>query len=143
MPKDSLEEISGINSEFEGKIVKPILMEDWALMCSKLRSLLMADAYKLEDFEIQQKELDAVRKMGIDRADVHRSMGRNEISELFFWSALKLNNWNKADMNTWLDSLSMEFVDDNSLPKVQELYSLILTISVPQPKGKVEVTENP
>jgi hypothetical protein len=141
MPKDSLEEISGVNSEFEGKIIKPILMEDWALMESKLRSLLLTAAYKLEDYETQQSELDYVRKMGIDRSVVHQYMGRIEIAELFYWSALKLNKWTKAEMNDWLNEIYAIEVPEGALNRLQDLYVLILTISVPQPKEKAEAED--
>jgi len=142
MPKDSLEEISGVNSEFEGKIVKPILMEDWALMESKLRSLLLTDAYHIEDFETQQAELDYVRKMGLDRSVVHQYMNRIEIAELFYWLALKLNNWTKAEMNDWLNEIYAIEVPEGALNRLYGLYKHIMDISVPQPKEKAEAEDN-
>ena len=142
MPKDSLEQISGVNSEFEGKIVKPILMEDWALMESKLRSLLLTDAYHIEDFETQQAELDYVRKMGLDRSVVHQYMNRIEIAELFYWLALKLNNWTKAEMNDWLNEIYAIEVPEGALNRLYGLYKHIMDISVPQPKEKAEAEDN-
>jgi hypothetical protein len=117
-------------------------MEDWALMESKLRSLLLTDAYKIEDYETQQAELDYVRKMGIDRSVVHQYMARIEIAELFYWSALKLNNWTKDAMNDWLNEIYAIEVPEGALNRLQDLYVHILTISVPQPKEKAEAEDN-
>jgi hypothetical protein len=131
--KDSLEEISGANSEFEGKIIKPILLEDWASMFSKLRSLLMSDAYKLEDFDIRQQELQSVRAMPITSQDIFRSLGRDEIFIEFFWSALKLNKWAKEDMKEWL--VNLEIDEEKGINKQQDLMTLIMDLSIPKPKA--------
>ncbi len=138
---DNLEQVSGVNGEFEGKIVKPILMEDWAVMFAKLRSLLVTDAYKIGDPETRQLELQAVRAMPISQIDIRRSMGRPEIFEAFFWSALKLNKWTMAEMREWIDNL--EFDDIKGVNKPQDLFSYIIDLSVPKPKGNGEAIDSP
>ena len=130
---DNLEQVAGANSEFEGKIVKPILNEDWALMFSKLRSLLLSDAYKIEDMETRQLELQAVRAMPISFVDIRRSMGRSEIFNAFFWSALKLNKWTQEQMVEWINNL--EFDEDKNINRTQDLFNFIIDLSIQKPKG--------
>ncbi len=134
---DNLEQVAGVNSEFEGKIIKPILMEDWASMFAKLRSLLITDAYKIDDPETRQLELQAVRAMPITQIDIRRSMGRKEIFDLFFCSALKLNKWTVDQMNEWINGL--EFDDEKGINKPQDLFTFIINLSIPQPKAGAEV----
>lgn len=134
---DNLEQVSGTNSEFEGKIIKPILMEDWTSMFAKLRSLLITDAYKIDDPETRQLELQAVRAMPITQIDIRRSMGRDEIFKAFFWSTLKLNKWTENEMVEWINNL--EFDEVKGINKPQDLFALIMDISVPKPKAGAEV----
>ncbi len=134
---DNLEQIAGANSEFEGKIIKPILMEDWALMFSKLRSLLLTDAYKIEDPETRQLELQSVRAMPITQIDIRRSMGRPEIFKVFFWSVLKLNKWTEDQMIEWVNNLELDEV--KGINKLQDLFTFIIDLSIPKSKGGAEV----
>jgi hypothetical protein len=69
-------------------------------------------------------------------------MNRIEIAELFYWLALKLNNWTKAEMNDWLNEIYAIEVPEGALNRLYGLYKHIMDISVPQPKEKAEAEDN-
>lgn len=130
---DSLEELSGVASEFEGKKTKPITLGGWAFLISRLRSLFIKDAYNIDDVDIREQELIKIRSMSLDSRDVFRALGRDEIGPEYFWLSLSDNNWSKEEMRAWLVSLDAE--------RQQVCFNHIIDISSPKKAG--EVTGNP
>lgn len=141
MTKDSLEDISATTREsiIDGKIYKrkPITIGDWAELQVKLRTLLRKDAYAIDDLMVRYQELTRIDEKGIDRGDVRRSLGREEMAQLFFYKVFADNE------EITFDNVLDETIKKLDAPEQFILMNSIFNDSVPQLESEGADPRNP